>query len=120
MQGRALVVLATVALVAGTLGCNGAVAGSGGKTALPGSTQQPPPPPSPPPPGAALTLASATFASASAVNSQSVKAGDSITLTFSAAVAVKAADPNMEFVLPVKGNTFGTGATLKAGNATTQ
>ena len=118
MQGRALV-LATVVVVAGTLGCNGAIGGSSGKSATPGSTNQPPPPP-PPPPGGALTLATATFASAANINSRSATQGDTVTLTFSAEVVVKAADPNLEFVLPVKGNTFGTGATLKAGNATNQ
>lgn len=59
-------------------------------------------------------LVKATFAS---VTSKAFASkGDEVRIAFSKEVLLKgAADPDLEFELPVRGNTFGAGATLAAG-----
>jgi hypothetical protein len=105
-------------VVASCLGCNGA--GGPAKTTAAGSTAAPVKSSTAPVVSAGtISITSASFASIT--SSARASAGDTVTVTLSNEVVLKGAtDPAVEFVLPVKGNSFGTGATLAAGRATNE
>src|SRR5437016_2983989 len=105
LRGFGFVLSGTI--VAAVVGCNGGGGTSGGGGSIAPVNSNPPAPTN----SASMpALVRATFASV-ASNSRASK-GDTDTVTFDKEVKVTAAlDPTVDFVLPVKGDTFGLGAT---------
>jgi hypothetical protein len=117
---RAAGILSLTGMVIVLGGCTGSGSASPAGFAAPASTAaSPAPSPTPAADPAAPTITSAVHASARA-GATAVAAGDTIRITFSRPVAlVGATDPSVEFALPVKGDSFGQGASLAAGAVAT-
>lgn len=116
LRGFGIVLGATI--VAGAIGCNGG--GGGGKTngasiIAPVTTN-----PGTAPVASANVPVMLRASFASVASKSRATAGDKVTVTFNKEVRLtNATDPSLEFVLPVNGDTFGTGATMAAGTAKT-
>ncbi len=117
-MGRFEVVVCS-AVLAGALGCGGG--GGGGKTSGASTItpiQTTTNPPAPVNSANRPVIVKATFASI-ASKTRAV-AGDKLTVSFNKEVKLTGLmDPAAEFVLPVNGDSFGTGATMGAGTAKT-